>query len=217
MQESLSDRTVAFPWGGNASPLIADLCLSMMEYKYIMANPKNGRILTNTMRYLDDVLTLNTRMMLECYKEIYDSSLPLNFDDIIDGCGHYLDLSLDRTQGTITLYDKRTDFGFHVIRFTNATSNCPRKIGNNTFYSQVIRMTNVHTSQKTFLMSIEDLIYGMKLIGYGYWELNSTFEKACKQYSGNLRKYKLHTMKKANAFFHKSWTKILNLSNITAT
>ena len=52
-----------------------------MEMHYIMANPIDGRRLTHTMRYIDDILTLNSNLMKEVHSKIYDKSLPLAFDD----------------------------------------------------------------------------------------------------------------------------------------
>ena len=66
-----------FPWGGNASPFIADLFLSHLEYKYMMDknNPINLKhALSNNKRYLDDILVLNVKDFIDISKiYIYQS------------------------------------------------------------------------------------------------------------------------------------------------
>lgn len=63
------------PMGGNASPLIADLTLSMMEYTYLESHfiPKQAQLY----RYVDDILAIN--MDFDQHKDqIYHNSLKLN-------------------------------------------------------------------------------------------------------------------------------------------
>lgn len=197
-------QTKGLPMGGNASPLLADLCLAMMEMKYIMANPTDGRRLTNTMRYIDDILTLNSTLMKEVHGEIYDKSLPLTFDDTTNGQGHYLDLQINRNTGHIDLYDKRNDFNFTVIRFTHASSNCPRNTGLNTFYSQVIRISRICNEVSDFERHLRDLLVLLLEKGYTTIELRRTLYKVSAAYNAVLRKFNLNTKKLINAWLSRN-------------
>jgi hypothetical protein len=188
-------QTKGIPMGGNASPLLADLCLSMLEYHYIMQHPAEGRKLSYTMRYIDDILTLNTSLMKEVYRNIYDPSLPLSFDDTSHGHGHYLDLQLDRNTGTIDLYDKRNDFKFDVIRFTQAGSNCPRSIGLNTLYAQLLRIARIVSDPQILYAHFVQLLKSFQSKGYSRAEISRTFHKFGRGHDALLRKFWLHTKK----------------------
>ena len=68
-----TSKSWEFPWGGgNASPFIADLFLSQLEYKYMMDknNPNNLKhVLSNNKRYLDDILVLNCKDFIDISKK----------------------------------------------------------------------------------------------------------------------------------------------------
>jgi hypothetical protein len=188
-------QTKGIPMGGNASPLLADLCLSMLEYHYIMKHPTEARRLSCTMRYIDDILTLNTSIMKDVYHNIYDPSLPLSFDDTSQGNGHYLDLQLDRNTGSIDLYDKRNDFKFEVIRYTQANSNCPRTIGLNTLFAQLLRVARIVSDPKSLYIHFTQLINIFQTKGYSKAEISRTFHKFGRSHEAILREFGLHTKK----------------------
>ena len=198
--EIIFHQTKGLPMGGNASPLLADLCLAIMEVQYITSNPIEGRRLTHTMRYIDDILTLNSTLMNEVYENIYDKSLPLTFDNTSNGQGHYLDLLIDRNTGQLDLYDKRNDFNFKVIRFTHASSNCPRSTGLNTFYSQIVRISRICNDRPSFERHLKDLIAIMTNNSYSTAELRRTIHKVSKNYNAILRKFGLHTKRLINTW-----------------
>ena len=193
-------QTKGVPMGGNASPLLADLCLTIMEYKYIHSNPVNARILSNTSRYIDDILVLNTSLLKQVYNDIYDQSLPLTFDDTSNGTGHFLDLQLNRNTGLTTMYDKRNDFKFKVIRFTHASSNCPTTVGTNTIFSQVLRIAKIHSNKDSFIYAINVLRTTFAQNGYKTNDINKAITDACVKHSATLRKFDLHTHRKVSTF-----------------
>ena len=186
--------------GGNASPLLADLCLSMMEFNFIMQNPTQGRQLRHTMRYIDDILTLNTESMTTEGSRIYDNSLPLTFDDTSDGTGHFLDLQIDRNADSFSLYDKRKDFNFQVIRYTQATSNCPNSIGLNTITAQLIRLGRICTETNDFTAHAIELLNTFTTKGYEHAKIAAAFEKFGQKDPAMLRKLSLQTKKKKRAW-----------------
>ena len=56
-------QTIGIPMGTDCAPLLANLFLFFYEYKYVKdklkTNPKEARLLRHTVRYIDDLLTLN--------------------------------------------------------------------------------------------------------------------------------------------------------------
>ena len=188
------------PMGGNAAPALADLCLSILEYKYIIAHPDQGRRLSATCRYIDDVLTVNSDLMLTACKDIYPTSLPLNFDDTNTGHGHFLDLLLDRNTGSINLYDKRRDFSFSVIRLMDADSNNPRHNGLSILFSQTLRISRICTQANHFLENLQDLIATILERGYTTEEINTTLHKLNTAYPAALRRFGLTSKKSIRAW-----------------
>ena len=71
--------------GGNASPLIADLFLLTLEFKFIksLVDSKNkhnlllATTLSNNSIFIDDILVCNSNNFKDIAKQIYPNSIPL--------------------------------------------------------------------------------------------------------------------------------------------
>ena len=68
-------QTKGIPMGGNASPLIADLYLSLLEYQYLSKLVRNKDFnllhkLKYNSRYIDDIITPNVENFLEIAKHL---------------------------------------------------------------------------------------------------------------------------------------------------
>ncbi|VDN22925.1 unnamed protein product [Gongylonema pulchrum] len=61
--------------GGNASPDIADLTMSVMEYRFLRKNP--GFHL-HLFQYINDILVVNCANFAESVSNIYGPNLQLN-------------------------------------------------------------------------------------------------------------------------------------------
>ena len=74
-------QCVGIPMGTDCAPLLANLFLFYYEYKYMKNLIKNNIILAkkfnNTMRYIDDLLTLNNNQFDAAIKDIYPQELQL--------------------------------------------------------------------------------------------------------------------------------------------
>ena len=169
--------------GANSSPLLADLCLSYMEFKFLMANRDIARSLQHTVRYIDDVATFGTERMKDHFKDIYPQSLPLSFDDTSTGVGHYLDLNIDRNTGSVELYDKRRDFDFGVIRFPEKCSNQPARMGLNVLFAQAIRIARICSDRGNFLTNMSILVDTIRDRGYNRAEISGTLRKVRSKYA----------------------------------
>ena len=170
------------PMGSNCSPILADLCLSHMEFNFLINNQGIARQLQFSVRYIDDIATFGSDSMREMYKHIYPESLPLSFDDTSTGVGHYLDLLIDRNDQSITLFDKRNDFKFEVIRFPDRTSNQPFRLGLNVLYAQSIRVARICSTTGEFKKNLAILIDLMKSKGYLLSECQTTLGVVRKNY-----------------------------------
>ena len=186
-------QTSGIPMGANYSPVLANLCLAYMEYRYLIANPTMGRRLQYTTRFIDDLLSIGTDALQEAAPQIYPASLPLSFDNTSDGTGHYLDLAIDRNDKSIGLFDKRKDFAFNVIRFTDASSNVPRSTGLNIMYSQALRLARICTQPKDFAVNLKDLCHTMLCKGYAGIELQRTLNNIRTRYPSLFIRQKLKT------------------------
>ncbi len=151
------------PMGGNASPLIADLTLSCYELQALLhkdlLSSQQKRSLKNTCRYIDDLGNINATDFMDICKLIYPDALPLENTSISAKESNYLDLNLkiENSQLTSTLYNKVDAFNFHVIRLPEASSNIHSNICYNTYYSQVIRIGRICSIKKEFEEKIQSL------------------------------------------------------------
>ena len=139
-------QTSGIPMGGNASPLLADLTMSMLEFKYMkQANVELRASIGLCMRYIDDILNLNGKEFLIKSKDIYPTCLPLEDTTIDSRNSNFLDLSLHIKEGKLqsTLYNKVDAFNFEVIRMPDHSSDIHSQVGYNVFYSQLIRTVRV--------------------------------------------------------------------------
>ena len=128
------------------------------------------------------LLKRNRSLVAVVAGEMYPRSLPLSFDDTSNGQAHYLDLMIDRNTRTIDLFDKRNDFQFEVLRFTDSTSNVPRAMSLNVLYSQAIRVACICSNSTDFKRNIRNLANLMQTKGYAYSEISHTFKKVRKKY-----------------------------------
>ena len=187
-------QTCGIPMGSNCSPVIADLCLSYMEFKFLSnkANIGPARQLSNSVRYIDDIATFGTHTLKDCYNKIYPDTLPLSFDDTSAGSGHFLDLYIDRNRKLITLYDKRNDFKFEVIRFPFKSSNQPIGLGLNVLYAQVVRVARICGTKDEFLSNLAILCNIVSDRGYSTSEIRLTLRKTYKSFPLLFRRYGFH-------------------------
>ena len=80
----------------------------------------------NISRYIDDLLAINNNGLLNNYaQEIYPSEMVLEQQNPTPNECTFLDLRLRIVEGEVCLsmYDKRDDFPFPIVKFTNASSN----------------------------------------------------------------------------------------------
>ena len=89
---------------------------------------KIARSFNFTVRYIDDVLSLNNSMFGDFVDRIYSIELEIKDTTDTDRSASYIDLHLEiDSEGQLRtkLYDKRNDFNFPIVNFPFTCSNIP--------------------------------------------------------------------------------------------
>ena len=106
-------QCVGIPMGTDCAPLLANLFLFYYEYKYMKNLMKNeiwvARKFNNTMRYIDDLLTLNNNRFECAIDDIYPPELQLKKTTDCPTALSYLDVMITIDNGiySTVVYDKR--------------------------------------------------------------------------------------------------------------
>ena len=178
------------PMGGNASPLIADLFLANLEFKYMdklvsSKSPENLRMakkLSNNSRYIDDIgvcnMNNNNEFMI-CSKDIYPESIPLTTGCIENDKDTFLDLDITSEENRFItkIYNKVDDFDFEVVSFPFPTSNMSDHITYNSFYSQLVRFYSVCSKFNDFDIRSTNLLESLLNRGFSKYRLKNSFSK----------------------------------------
>ena len=168
--DSIYKQTAGIPQGNNASPLLADLTLAYMEYKYIMANQdKFRKFNVRSFRYMDDLLIIykpDQSQTVENFSDIYDNQLQLEkTNESVHSC-NYLDLNItidNMNKVCITkLYNKTDDYQFKIQKYPHYQSNIPLQIGLNTITGELIRFSRSCSKVEDFLDRADNLIQDYK-------------------------------------------------------
>jgi hypothetical protein len=117
--------------GTNCAPLLAELILYSYEGDFIQGllkknEKKLARSFNFTFRYIDDVLSLNSRFG-DFVDRIYPIELEIKDTTDTDMSASYLDLHLEIvSEGRLRtkFYDKRDDFNFPIVNFPFIDSFC---------------------------------------------------------------------------------------------
>ena len=116
-------QCVGIPMGTDCAPLLANLFLSFYEYSYMRDLIKTDLVLAkkfnNTMRYIDDLLTLNNATFHSVIADIYPSELQLKKTTEFGTQLSYLDILITIENGkySTAVYDKRDNFNFNIVNF----------------------------------------------------------------------------------------------------
>ena len=106
-------QQVGIPMGTDCAPLLANLFLFYYEYKYmknlIKDNLQMAMKFNGTMRYIDDLLTLNNSSFASKISDIYPPELDLKKTTESPTTVSYLDIhiTIDKGKYVTAVYDKR--------------------------------------------------------------------------------------------------------------
>jgi hypothetical protein len=160
--------------GTNCALLFADLFLYSYEADVIQGllkknKKKLARSFNFTLRYIDDVLSLNNSRFGDFVDRIYPIELEIKDTTDTDRSASCLDLHLEidsegrlRTQ----LYDKRDDFNILIVNCPFICSNIPAAPAYEVYISQLIRYSRAYGSYQDFLD--RGLLLTRKLLNEGF-------------------------------------------------
>ena len=143
--------------GTNCAPLLANLYLFYYEYSYMKklmkTNFLQARRFNNTVRYIDDLLTLNNPGFSDEIANIYPPELVLKRTTENPLCVSYLDICITLGQHRFftTIFDKRDNFNFDIVNFPFLSSNIPTNPAYGVYISQLIRISRICCEYNAFI------------------------------------------------------------------
>ena len=189
-------QTRGVPMGGNCSPMMADLCLTVMEHRYIMSAPTSVQYgLRYVVRYIDDILVANHEAFSDIAKDIYPNELILKRADTpTSHMVAFLDLHIHRKSPLkIDLYDKTRDFNFSVVKFSHISSNVPPSSTYQVFYSQLVRISRIITDNTDWIVRVRELSTACGSTGADTALLANKFGHFCHNHQNLIWKYGIYT------------------------
>ena len=189
-------QIIGIPMGSDPAPFFANLFLFHYEYRWIKKqskeNPSLVRLFNNIFRYIDDLIALNNNNEFDKhYKEIYPPELELKKENIDPTEASFLDLSIKIRESRFctSLYDKRNNFSFSIVRMPNQCSNIPTKMFYSTISSEILRICRATSSLELFLISTKTILLRMFNQGANYSKLKISLLKMLNKHSTEFSKY----------------------------
>ena len=145
----------------------------------------------DTSRYLDDIFTIDNSAFAEHNPDIYRRELQLNKANNSDKETSFLDLNIKVIGSNIhtSVYDKRDDFGFHIVNFPWLSGDVPRLPSYGIYISQLVRFARCCNSVFDFHSKNLQITSKPLTQGDRYHKLRKTFGKFFRSYSGRLSKF----------------------------
>ena len=142
------------PMGGNASPDLADLTLSIMEYRNnIIQRP------VYMFRYVDDLLMFNCTDFSTLINNLYVNTL--NVEKTKEGIdADFLDLNIRILDNCLVfkIYNKTDKFNFPVLKSIDKYSNVEDKIHLGVLFTQILRFLRICTNFEDFVVLSKNFI-----------------------------------------------------------
>lgn len=196
--DNVYQQISGIPQGNNASPLIADLTLSHMEYTFMKQNPNFKHYQVRGYRYMDDLLIIyrhNDHDIISKIQSIYHNSLTLEQTSATDKQTVFLDLEITIKNQIITsLYNKTDEYSFEIVRYPKYNTNMKRSISWNCLNGEVLRIYRCCTETKTFMSRIKELRDKFIRNGFPSQEINMKIAYAVMQNKSLTIKYNLEKM-----------------------
>ena len=159
---------------------------------------------SHTVRYIDDLLTLNNSGFEDTINDIYPPELELKKTTDCPTTLSYLDIRISIVNGKYftAVFDKRDNFNFTIVNFPHMTSNIPSKPAYGVYISQLIRIGRICNS----FVQFKDRHYKLteKLIKQGYWysglcKAFKKFSRSHTAFSQNISAVFVNTLKRGYA------------------
>ena len=159
--------------------------LHTFEYDFMLKTMKQdiskAVTFSNTVRYIDDLFSVNNANIGNCILEIYPSELELKNTTVAENEVCYLDTKIiqgdDNTPFRVSVYDKRDDFSFRIVNFPHMDSNIPAKPAYGVYISQLVRYARICTSKLDFIDRLRRLSSRLHHQGFNTTALLKSFNK----------------------------------------
>ncbi len=185
----VSKQIKGVPMGGNASPLIADLTLAMMEYDFAK-DRKNPSILAA--RFIDDIFIANCPEFLTYVTRIYGTDLQLDVTYEGQVC-NFLDLHIQlitvQRLPQVSVYNKTDAFPFKVNRYCYPDSMVSSKVHCTLILTQLIRFARIITEHQGFVLKCKEFFQTLLECNFKREFLVGQFLRFCVNNSVLLLKY----------------------------
>ena len=175
-------QIIGVPIGVDPGPYIANLTLWFYENRYLEKTYKkdyhSAMLMNKTFRLIDDITVINSNGVFASHiKDIYPESLNLNKENSDDSRANVLDLNIVIHEGKfkVNLYDKRDDFPFKIVQFSDSSSNISRNTILGVFKSQVLRYARICSEFQDFLERLDIIVKKFMGLGFGKKLLKSHF------------------------------------------
>ena len=208
--EMVFRQSKGVPMGGNASPMLADLSLAMIEYSYLSKNKREAQELRYTRRYIDDVLSINGQRFQEIANKIYPKSLALELTSNNNRAA-FLDTLVQvgtNKKLQVAVYNKTDDFSFKVKRYTTIQSCISKNVGYNVFYGEIIRFCRITNSSEILIERVSKLLKEFTANGFEQAVLYKKLVKFINVQGCGLRKFSIFTDKDKWRFMEKIWSQL---------
>ena len=108
---------------------------------------------SDTVRYIDDLLTLNNNSFEEEIINIYHPELTLKKTTESNSRISYLDISIIicNNKYVTEVYDKRENFNFNIVNYPYMCSNIPAKPTYGVYVSQLVRISRICDNYVSFV------------------------------------------------------------------
>ena len=180
------------PMGGNASPLVADLVLSVLEYKYLKRNPMPSS--SFLFRYVDDILVVNSDAT-HMIHNAYPKELDITSEPCVNGTINYLDFTLHTNARRLHVYNKTNVFTFPVVRAYHGTSCVHSGMIIGVIIGNLVRFTRISTNLKDLIDSSKSYINQVEKYGHRVDKIRKAVKKFSHLYSNFLWKYNIFSQK----------------------
>ena len=155
----LFQQVVGIPMGTNFVSLLSDLFYTHMGWissKKLVKEKKihEARAFNFTYRYINDVLSSNNSIFPEFLPLIYPPELEVKEATATASSVSFLDIYPefdDSGEFSTKIYDKRDDFNFKIINFSNMCSNIPASPAYGVYISPLIRYARASSNYSDFL------------------------------------------------------------------
>ena len=182
-------QCIGIPMGTDCAPLLANLYLFYFEYQYMKKLMKNNRgkakQFSHTVRYIDDLLTLNNPSFETEIYNIYPSKLVLK--KTTESCDmlSYLDIRITilESRYVLAVYDKRDNFHFGIVNFPFMCQLDQRTV------FQLVRIGRICDNYEDYVSRNRLVTTRLIKQGFRYSKLCRCFKKFSRRHNNIFNKY----------------------------